>query len=157
MHEIEDERPIPVGRAAAAVRHEADSAADGSRGSLTHDCPEPSEPTPARPASADADRAGVPPPPPPPAPTSAPSHIERTRPETRSYDDGGAPLAAPGGHPLAALRGFQMEVELVEAAFPDWRRVLVRSLVAYVLVIGSILGLIAAFLVLTGHAGSGHP
>jgi hypothetical protein len=113
MHEIEDERPIPVGRARATAAPPETYA--------------------------------------PPAPAPAPrlaAHIERTRPQADEPD---------GRHPLAALRGFRMEVELVEAAFPDWRRVLVRSLVAYVLVIGSILGLIAAFLVLTGHAGSGHP
>jgi len=45
MHEIDDERPIPVGRAAAetAVGRDAAAAAGGNRGHHAHDCPEARE------------------------------------------------------------------------------------------------------------------
>ena len=70
---------------------------------------------------------------------------------------GPATPASPVSHPLAALRRLRIEAELVEPIHRSWRRVLVNFAIAYVVVIGSILGLIAAFLVLTGGAGSGHP
>ena len=90
MRELEDERPIPLRRAgAAAVGCQADSDVGGNRSLVGNGCPAPAERATAWPAPADADRPFVAVPPPQPAPTSAPPHIERTRP-----DDSATSLAA---------------------------------------------------------------
>jgi hypothetical protein len=60
-------------------------------------------------------------------------------------------------HPLAALRGLRMEVELGEPVHLPWRQLLVRFVVAYVLVVGSMIALTAAYVALAGWVGSAHP
>jgi hypothetical protein len=145
MSEFEDERPIPLGRAAVASR--------------------PADEPVARPVVAPADTL-------PPA-----AHIEKTREQTPPPDEPAAPSPStvesapvvvaepPAGprdvapaavvvdapaateHPLGALSGFRMRVELVEPVCSA--RDVGRFLVAYVVVAAFVLGLIAAFLALT--------
>ena len=64
---------------------------------------------------------------------------------------------APDGHPLAGLRRLRMDVELAASVRRPWPEVLRNLAIGYVVVIGSVLGLLAAFLALTGTAGSAHP
>jgi len=211
MRELDDERPIPLGRAraGAAVEREADAtggnrsrlgngrpkAPDANRGPLahgcpedreflvdnvihqepnrgphTHGCPQPAEPSPARPVAAEGLAR-------PPAPAAA--HIERTRaqpdkpaappsavavvepPAAAVVPDVAAPIEpadqAPGAHPMAGLRRLRMDVELAASVHRPWPEVLRNLAIGYVVVIGSVLGLLAAFLALTGTAGSAHP
>jgi len=155
MHELDDERPIPLGRAAATA---ATRDAEGNRGPLINGwsaaaelesrspahiektCVVPAavEPAPAQPAPvALAD-----------APAGAPPGVAAA---TRI-------LNAPADHPLAALRGVRMEVEVTEFRRPrGCLRDLGCFLAAWVLVVGFVLALIAAFNALTTQLGGAHP
>jgi hypothetical protein len=159
MHE--DERPIPLGRAAAAttapaVEHAADPVA----------------------AVAPAPRPAPPVTEPGPRP---PAHIERTTPRAVPPSDNRGPIPADaaatpapaqaarvepvvgpatarathrgsGEHPMAGLRGFQMEVV---DPFAGRGRDIARFVVAYLLVSSFVLALIVAFVALASGAGSG--
>jgi hypothetical protein len=178
MHEFEDERPIPLGRAAAVDRPAATAmvrpvAMDESPAASLSTAVDVEPAT--RPVAAeDAPVAAAP-----------ATHIEKTRAEAAPKDDvpaapspstvesapivvaeppagprdvvpaavvadtPSAPAAPAATHPLGALAGFRFHVELVEPAVPV--RDLARFLVAYVVVAAFVLGLIAAFLTLTAR------
>ncbi len=172
MYEIDDERPIPLGRAATVTTPAATDRAPAGEAPADETAALPTPVVPQAPAPA-------PEPEPAPRPTA---RIKRTRaqaagPGGRRASSSAPPIAvveppaalppaaatagavsdaphAHAGHPMAGLRGFRVEVE---PAFGGRARDLARFLAAYVLVVAFVGGLIAAFLAVVGHAGSGHP
>jgi hypothetical protein len=64
-----------------------------------------------------------------------------------------ADVVALAGHPLAAFRGFRMEVEVVEPAFRPARGCVGRLVLTYALVMALVLALIAAFVACAAHGG----
>jgi hypothetical protein len=157
MHELDDERPIPLGRAATAATHDADgnrsSETNGWSGAAELESRSPAhiEKTREEPATAAAVVAASTPPPAtgPPKPRGeavAPAAIEA------------ATSTAPADHPLAALRGFRMEVEVTERRRPrGCARDLGCFLTGWLLTVAFVLALIAAFNALTTQLGSAHP
>jgi hypothetical protein len=61
--------------------------------------------------------------------------------------------AALDSPPLAALRRFRMEVEVVEPALRPGRGCVARLVLTYALVMAFVLALIAAFVACSGHGG----
>jgi hypothetical protein len=158
MHELDDERPIPLGRAAAA------STAAFVPAPLAP-VTEPAAPAP-RPAThiertrPPADGPSVPP-----ADIAAPGTVavveQPAAPPPAAAtpaEAGPAPIRAPAEHPLAALRGFRMEVAVVgRRRARGWVRDVGCFLAAWVVVVAFVLALIAAFNALTTQLGSAHP
>jgi hypothetical protein len=59
------------------------------------------------------------------------------------------------GHPLAAFRGFRMDVEVVEPAFRPGHGCVGRFVLTYALVMAFVLALIAAFVACAAHGAGG--
>jgi hypothetical protein len=68
-------------------------------------------------------------------------------------DVASADVVALAGHPLAALRGFRMQVEVVEPAFRPGPGCVGRFVLTYALVMAFVLALIAAFVACAAHSG----
>ena len=182
MHELEDELPIPLGRAAAArppvaepVGPAAPAPSSTPPPATRPAAPVPPAPVALRPAAhiertgpasdeptppAAAVAASTPPPParPPLPPPVAVVEQPVARPTAAdSASAASRQLNAPGDHPMAGLRGFRMEVELVKPARGGCARDLGCFVAAHVVVVAFVLALIAAFNALSTHAGSAHP
>jgi hypothetical protein len=70
-------------------------------------------------------------------------------------DVASADVVALAGHPLAAFRGFRMQVEVVEPAFRPARGCIGRFALIYALVMALVLALIAAFVACAAHGAGG--
>ena len=149
-YDVEDERPIPLGRAQVD-----EAGAEGRPAAYKEDAkPEPACQPAVAMAEAPVVAAGRPP-----EPASTPavtvlhehptqSLVSRQRPALTAEEP-----AAADAHPLGAFRRFRLEAEVVASAHGGLWTGLGRLLLVYALVMALVLALILAFAVLVAHGG----